>query len=770
MNKDILFHLPIRFFYSIFEADLSSESLKFCISRNRGHWLMKAYMIILLLSMLSYSGLTYSQPIQNSAKDGQFEWIRTARVFLVDAYLPPFVPKLEYDAELLAQTMEDMHANVVRIGTMGKYATIQGIRFSTHPDQGNRDLLKETIAACKPRGIRVVPYISTGHKLAYSMISNDYPEYARQKYPNAPPERRQMFVGEDLATVCWMTPYRQAYWDYVEHVVRDYDIDGMYFDTWWIFNFWGGMKVCYCDGCQKGFLAYSGKKLPYHENEQDYTEEELALIEEYQDWYWEDYIGFIYKLKDMIKSYKDVPIIFNIVNPKKIAKLDPRIIPLNDAVLYERGQTILERAEGVSLALSLGFGVWPYVGVYNQWPRVIYNGYLYQQQILINAMFGAGSIVAQPYAYTAQTENRRYVSDPFRLIETHENDFVGFRNYPFVAVVYGLEGPKQLEQDNWWWPTNSRTASLGAFAGCLYNHIQVSSIHEKVLDDPDLLSKYRVLYLADIMRLNQKQIENVKDFVREGGGLVASFGTSLYDNDMKEQQQFGLEELIHVHPLEHTAELDSLMDWYDCMLGGPDDLYLLANNQNSAKLGQYWENRLVPLWFYKPVRVMPGGTVLMDIVTGDGHNPILPGLVISNYGKGKVIYSASALESLYFGDRPYILGDLIRTMVGLVEPEPAPYTLEAPASLITNLTQKENRWVIHLTNWTGNKFEKDRINEYYLAPVENVRLQIHIPEGKKVSNVSTLVKADFKKKITGQNLEMFFPRIESYQAVEVDFE
>ena len=90
----------------------------------------------------------------------QYDWLNTARIFLIDAYQPPFAPKLEFDAEKLAQTMQSMHVNVVRMSTMGKYATIQGIRFSTHPDQGKRDLLAEMIAAAKPRGIKVIPYIS----------------------------------------------------------------------------------------------------------------------------------------------------------------------------------------------------------------------------------------------------------------------------------------------------------------------------------------------------------------------------------------------------------------------------------------------------------------------------------------------------------------------------------------------------------------------------------------------------------------------------------
>ena len=77
--------------------------------------------------------------------------MQTARVFLIDAYEPPFAVKLEYDAEALARTMERMGANTVRIATMGKYALIPGVRFTPHPELGARDVLAETIAACKPR-------------------------------------------------------------------------------------------------------------------------------------------------------------------------------------------------------------------------------------------------------------------------------------------------------------------------------------------------------------------------------------------------------------------------------------------------------------------------------------------------------------------------------------------------------------------------------------------------------------------------------------------
>jgi len=213
-------------------------------------WLKRTYVyfmltgIILLLSI----PITRAQTLNIFNKNTKDGWLQSSRVFLLDAYQPPFAPELEYDVESWVETMIDMNVNVLRFPTMGKYATIQGVRFSRHPDQGERDLLSETIEACKPKSIKVIPYISTGHKLAWSMVTEDFPEYGQKTSPGGEPNRSHMYVGEDHGTVCWMGPYREAYLEYVEHVVRDYDIDGIYFDAWRPFYFWSGKKLCYCDG------------------------------------------------------------------------------------------------------------------------------------------------------------------------------------------------------------------------------------------------------------------------------------------------------------------------------------------------------------------------------------------------------------------------------------------------------------------------------------------------------------------------------------------
>ena len=338
-----------------------------------------------------------------------------------------------------------------------------------------------------------------------------------------------MFVGEDHGTICWNTPYRQAYLELVEKVVRDYDVDGLYFDRWTIGYFWPGRAVCYCDGCRNGFRKAAGLELPWHERDTDYTAAELAAIDRYHSWYQDNLVEIARQVRKLVKSYKNIPLIYNVADPIRMANEDPRIRDCMDGTLYERGNSILERAEGVTLARAAGRSVWPYVGEYNNWPRLEYNGFDFQQQIFTDAMFGGGSILALPWGYVRHAANRRFVEYPFGVIKQHEAVLAGLQNCPYAAVVYGYQDPAGHAETGTWWKTDVRTSSLGAFAALLYGHVQVASVPESLLDDTEGLRPYKVLYLADVTHLTEKRMENVRRFVRDGGGLVASYAASLYD-------------------------------------------------------------------------------------------------------------------------------------------------------------------------------------------------------------------------------------------------
>jgi hypothetical protein len=724
---------------------------------------MRHFFSILLLTA-AFTALQAQKATDKPAGD-YYGWLNTARIFLIDAYQPPFAPKLEFDAEKLAQTMQEMHVNVVRMSTMGKYATIQGIRYPVHPDQGKRDLLAEMIAAAKPRGIKVLPYISTGHKLAWSTVTKYYPDYAQITEPGGGPALDHMYLGEEMGAICWNTSYRQAYYDYITHVIRDYDVTGMYFDSWTPFYFWPGRQVCYCNGCTEGFKKATGLDLPWHKDDKDYTAEDEKTIDKYHSWYKEEFIGIMKEVRRIIKSYKDVPLIYNINDPEKILGEDPRVIASMDAFLYERGESMLERAEGVSLARTMGLRIMPYIAGYDNWPRVVNNMLDIQQEIYTTMMFGGAPIISQPYPYIYGNTNREFVSRPFALMSENEGLLGSVKNVPFAVVIYASSDPEGHAKKSWWWRADTRSATLGAFAACLYDHIQVSSAMPALLDDPEKLASFRVVYLADNVSLTEKEISNLKQYVSNGGGLIASYSTSLYDNNGKRRSDFGLSDLIKVKSIKLPAPLEN----YQAMIGGPNDLYYLKRKDASFP-GNSWNDVLVPAWYYEPVEVLSGGSVVMDIVTGDGRRPVLPGLVLSSYGKGKVLYSASSLESLFYSNGNPELRKLISEMVSAVSPGPLPYSVKAPSALIANLTTTGKKNLLHLTNWTGDKFEMKHVMEDYIAPVNYVEITIPVPAGTRVESVRSLTGSPFTKETGKESLKITIPRVEAYEGIEITYD
>ena len=125
----------------------------------------------LITVFLVFVVVTVTSAIAQPTPGTNYDWIKNARIFIIDGYAYPLSPKIEFDAVKLAETMDDMHANVVRIATSGNFGwLIPGTEFKVHPDLANRDILAETIAASKPKGIKVVPYVSTGNTINAALI------------------------------------------------------------------------------------------------------------------------------------------------------------------------------------------------------------------------------------------------------------------------------------------------------------------------------------------------------------------------------------------------------------------------------------------------------------------------------------------------------------------------------------------------------------------------------------------------------------------------
>ena len=85
--------------------------------------------------------------------------------------------------------------------------------------------------------------------------------------------------------------------------------------------------------------------------------------------------------------------------------------------------------------------------------------------------------------------------------------------------------------------------SLGYYQALIEARIPFEMVHDGLLD-ADSLAQFKALILPNIAALSTRQCEQIRDFVRRGGGIVATHETSLYDEWGVRRADFGLADLF----------------------------------------------------------------------------------------------------------------------------------------------------------------------------------------------------------------------------------
>jgi hypothetical protein len=228
------------------------------------------------------------------------------------------------------------------------------------------------------------------------------------------------------------------------------------------------------------------------------------------------------------------------------------------------------------------------------------------------------------------------------------------------------------------------------------------------------LSKYKVLVLADQECLNSENLDLIRSFVEQGGSLVATEFTSLYTEWRERKSDFGLKDLFKINP----------PDW---------------NGRNSQE------------------------SVL--------NIPIQKNLA----GKGKVVYipevqpsipkpPAEAMTSQYW-KLPVNWKELIES-VKWASGKNLSVSIEAPLTVTMELVRKEDQsaMILHLLNFDTRN-----------TPVKNIKVDIQVPAGKRVTQVTVLTPDGGKDEIlqfkNEENRIVFIvPRLDVYNLIVINSE
>jgi len=168
--------------------------------------------------------------------------------------------------------------------------------------------------------------------------------------------------------------------------------------------------------------------------------------------------------------------------------------------------------------------------------------------LVLNRMGSPGGIAYTPVTVPEQLAFNQHCLGPasmkpenWNYIKFLKKNFEHYVNTVNIADVAILRSYPSMAYNNY-----STHQSTILFEQTL---IQANIPFDIVFDDHlEDLSKYKVLVLANQESLSNKALEQIKDFVNRGGGLVATGLTSLFDDWRRRRPTFGLIDLFQVEP------------------------------------------------------------------------------------------------------------------------------------------------------------------------------------------------------------------------------
>src|SRR6185437_2147422 len=272
----------------------------------------------------------------------------------------------------------------------------------------------------------------------------------------------------------------------------------------------------------------------------------------------------------------------------------------------------------------------------------------------------------------------------------------------------------------------------GIYLALLQGRFAFDFVHEDRLD-PEHISRYRALLLPNVAMLSDRQCQQLRDYVRSGGSLMASFETSLYDENLKPREDFGLAELMGVSKAgaavgtngnAYSARLEKKHD----ILEGFADTTWIAGAQNRVPLKPI-ENALatvVPGF----VRYPPELAYPTERQTNE------PAVVLQVSGKSRTVWFPGDIERTYWITGHSDLLRLLHNAIRWVSHEERVVQVEGPGLVEVFCWETAPGYAVHLLNYdTPNAFHGWLQTE---SQVGAQRVRMKLPAGVGVRSVELL--------------------------------
>src|SRR6202012_976319 len=277
---------------------------------------------------------------------------------------------------------------------------------------------------------------------------------------------------------------------------------------------------------------------------------------------------------------------------------------------------------------------------------------------------------------------------------------------------------------------------------------------------------FKTLILPNIAALSIAQCNQIRAFVEQGGSIVATYETSLYDEWGVRRSDFGLTQLFGTSftGAEEGPLLNSYLSLigYHPLLAGFEDATRIINGAHCVTVTPLDEDAHTPLELVPSYPDLP-----MEEVFTRPAKTRQPGVLVREFGRGRVVYFPSDIDRTFWEVLDVDQAKLLRNAVLWATNEPAPVTVEGKGILDISVWRQENSMTVHLVNLTNPMMMKGPLRE--VIPLPNQEVSIRIPEGRRVSAVRFLVggeNAHYRK--DGGSIRLTVPSIGVHEVVALD--
>jgi len=625
------------------------------------------------------------------------------------------------------------------------------------------DTLKDYLSEARKREIRVVIYYNV-HAIEIN-YARQHREWQQIKADGKP--------IEDVYTIdssfCINSPWREEVFQTLDKIAS-FEIDGIFYDGPIFFA-----GTCYCESCKRQFREKYKREMP----------SKVGLAESHNTSDWKDIIefqsdsiaGFLRESNKILKE-KNPGILFymngNTLAPSwPTARENRKIAGETDILGAEGGflygelkkpvykpgamAKLLEtQAEGKPTVVfdAAKQGPWSFSTLPAGEISILYSQTITHQANVWLAV-SAASNLHQTEIDTIKKYNRLIKENPEPFIRTKSMARIALvwpqksGNYYSGSSVPLTDFTKEMKPEK---AGNTEEEFYGFYDGLSRGHSPFDVLDEVALNND--LSRYQLIILPNATCLGKNEADKIRSFVNNGGNLISTFETSLYNETGKKLDNFELNDLFGI---ETTGDIFGPLNWD--YLSPADKLHYSLKDLKNRLINaptyglKLKTNAKIPVFFCTP---LPGS------YAGSPEVSDLPFMIENSFGKGRSVYIAGtfggSLKKFHFPEYYQILDNLVsefsRPVVNLVN---------APSSIEVCVRRNENSVFIYLINFTSEM--KRPIQRIF--PFPEIKIELNIPE--KVKGLKTLLKKESLKFTASGNLTTFvLPLLEDYEVLKVD--